>query len=226
MNEIVQSLIAEINNTRYDYFKSTLYATIYAFTKENGLDLKSGSSRFVLIDDENNLVIKIAKNSFGIDQNRSETNHSDEPFAAKVLENYNNTILVSPKYDMLSEYIHDFLAITTEFKNYTENNSITQILLEIIDDSFENWTEAQNNEDSVIMQAIDEIANLFETYPNDIHEDNFGVDENDKPVMLDMGMDDEFIDKHESSPVSDERFSIEDMRMHLLNIKDTLLEDV
>lgn len=222
MNETVQFLIDEINNTRYDYLKSTLYD----FADENGLELKSGSSRFALIDDENNLVIKIAKNSFGIDQNRSETNHSNEPFAAKVLENYNNIILVSPKYDMLSEYIHDFLAMTTEFKNYTENNSITQILLEIIDDSFENWTEAQNNEDSVIMHAIDEIANLLETYPNDIHEDNFGVDENDKPVMLDMGMDDEFIDKHDSDAVSNERFSIEDMRMHLINIKNILLETV
>lgn len=197
MNETVRFLIEALQNSTHHY----LEFDIRDFADENHLDFQEGSSRYVLIDSTNHFVIKIAINDFGIDQNKTEAYHSGEPYVTKVLENYNDVIIVTPEYEMLEDRIHVFLNNDNYHRNLRYGDSqLNDILFDIVEDSFENLQEAINNEDMVVKLAIDEITGLLPEFPCDIHSGNFGVDflnELDTPILIDNGIDRVFLETHD-----------------------------
>lgn len=196
MNETVHFLIEALQNSNHEFLEYELNN----FADENRLEFDRGSSRYVLIDRINHFVIKIAINSFGVDQNKTETYHSGEPYVTKVLENYNNVIIVTPEYEMLTNRIHEFLNEPDFYNSLKPGESQTNdILLEIQEHQFADRQDAIDNEDEFINVAIDNISALPDERPQDVHEDNFGIDfltENDRPLMLDNGIDYAFCETH------------------------------
>lgn len=196
MNETVHFLIEALQNSNHEFLEYDLNN----FADENRLEFDKGSSRYVLIDRINHFVIKIAINSFGIDQNETEAYHSGEPYVTKVIENYNNVIIVTPEYEMLTSRIHKFLNEPDFYNSLKHGESETNdILFDIIEHDFDNKQHAVDNEDEFIMNVIDTISLLPNEYPQDIHEENFGIDflsDTDAPIMLDNGIDYAFCETH------------------------------
>ena len=197
MNETVHFLIEALQNSSSHSF---LEFELNNFADENRLEFDQGSSRYVLIDRINHFVIKIAINSFGVDQNETEAYHSGEPFVTKVLENYNNVIIVTPEYEMLTNRIHEFLNDSDFYHSLQFGESETNdILLEIQEHQFADRKEAIDNEDEFIIVAMEDISELLDEQPQDVHEDNFGIDflsDTDAPLMLDNGIDYAFCETH------------------------------
>lgn len=200
MNETVRFLIEALQNSRYEY--SDIEFELRDFADENRLEFDQGSSRYVLIDHEHHLVFKIAINSFGIDQNETEAYHSGEPYVTKVIENYNNVIIVTPEYEMLTNRIHKFLNEPDFYNSLKHGESETNdILFDIIEHDFDTKQDAIDKEDEIIIMAIDDVAQLPNEYPRDIHEGNFGIDflgDNDAPIILDNGIDYAFCETHDN----------------------------
>lgn len=196
MNETVHFLIEALQNSNHKF----LIYELTDFADENRLEFDQGSSRYVLIDRINHFVIKIAINSFGVDQNKTEAYHSGEPYVTKVLENYNNVIIVTPEYEMLKNRIHDFLNEPDFYNSLKRGESETNdILLNIQEHDFADRQDAIDNEDEFIIMAMEDISELLDEQPRDVHEDNFGIDfltENDRPLMLDNGIDYAFCETH------------------------------
>lgn len=197
MNETVHFLIEALQNSSSH---SLLDFELSNFADENRLEFDQGSSRYVLIDRINHFVIKIAINSFGVDQNETEAYHSGEPYVTKVIENYNNVIIVTPEYEMLTNRIHEFLNEPDFYNSLKHSESETNdILFDIIAHDFDNKQHAVDNEDEFIINAMDDIALLPNEYPQDVHEENFGIDflsDNDAPIILDNGIDYAFCETH------------------------------
>lgn len=204
MNKTVQLLIETLQNSTNKYTEFE----IRNFADKNRLKFNQGSSRYVIIDNE--IVIKIAINSYGIDQNKTETKHSGEPGATLVLDNYNNVIIVAPRYETLQDRINKFLTDDNYFKTITRGQSVTNDILLNIQTQYPNRTEAAFNESDFAINVISEIVDLFPTYPEDMHLGNFGIDyknPKDLPIMLDNGIDVAFYDTHDDC-VSNEIFTI------------------
>lgn len=196
MNETVHFLIKALQNSNDKFLEDELNN----FADKNRLEFNKGSARYVLIDHLNHFVIKIAVNSFGIDQNATETYHSGEPYVTKVIENYNDVIIITPEYEMLTNRIHEFLNEPDFYNSLPRGESETNdILCNIIEHDFNTQQDAIDNEDEFIILTIEDISALLDEQPQDVHEDNFGIDflaEKDKPLMLDNGIDYTFCEKH------------------------------
>lgn len=204
MNETVQLLIKTLQNSRNKYTECELRD----FVEKNNLALTKGSSRYVIIDNE--IVIKLAINSYGIDQNKTETKHSGEPGATLILENYNDVIVVAPRYETLQDRINKFLTDDDYFKNITRGQSVTNDILLNIQTKYPNRNEAKLDEFDFTANAISEIIDLFPTYFEDMHTGNLGIDcknPKDLPIMLDTGIDSAFYATHEDG-TSNEIFTI------------------
>lgn len=204
MNKTVQLLIKTLQNSRNKYTECELRD----FVEKTHLVFKKGSSRYVIIANE--IVIKLAINSYGIDQNRTETKHSGEPGATLVLENYNNVIIVAPKYETLQDRIHKFLTDDTYFKNIQRGQSVTNDILLNIQTKYATRNEAKFDEFYFSFDVISEIGNLFPKHPIDMHPGNFGIDyknPKDLPIMIDTGIDEAFHSNHEDC-ISHEVFTI------------------
>lgn len=195
-SETVGFLIEALQNSNREFLEYELRT----FADENRLEFDRGSSRYVLIDRINHFVIKIAVNSFGIDQNETEAKYSGEPYVTKVIENYNNVIIVTPEYEMLINRIHAFLNEPDFYNSLKRGESETNdILFDILANDFNTKQEAIYNEDDFIIKVMDNIALLPNEYPQDVHEENFGIDflsDGDKPIMLDNGIDYAFCETH------------------------------
>lgn len=204
MNKTVQLLIETLQNSRTEYMECELRD----FVEKTNLALTKGSSRYVIIDNE--IVIKIAINSYGIDQNETETKHSGEPGATLVLDNYNNVIIVAPRYETLQDRINKFLTDDDYFKTITHGQSVTNDILLNIQTKYPNRNEAKLDEFDFTTNAMSEILDLFPTYFEDMHPGNFGIDyknPKDLPIMLDTGIDNTFYATHEDG-TSNEIFTI------------------
>jgi len=202
--ETMEFLIEALQNSNTFLKKELIY-----FAEENKMTFDSGSSRYVLIDHENHFVIKIAINDFGIDQNKTESKYSGKMYVTKVLENYNNVILITPEYEPLKVRIHKFLSEPYFQKSLLRGSSQTNdMLFDIQDDYFADREDAIENEYEFTNLAMENIVELMDDYPQDVHAGNFGIDfqnKNDMPIMIDTGMDEEFVKTHEEF-ISKSRF--------------------
>ena len=101
---------------------------------------------------------------------------------------------------MLANRIHAFLNEPDFYNSLKRGESETNdILVDIIEHNFDNQQHAVDNEDAFIINAMDEIALLPNEYPQDVHEENFGIDflsDGDKPIILDNGIDYAFCETH------------------------------
>ena len=209
VSETVVFLIEALQNSRTFFKKELMY-----FAEENRMSFDRGSSRYVLIDHDNHFAIKIAINDFGIDQNKTEAKSSGKMYTTKVLKNYNNVNIVTPEYEPLETRIHKFLSDPYFQKQFLRGKSQTNdMLFDIQDDNFADRQDALENEDEFVALAMESIVKLMDEYPQDVHAGNFGIDfqnKNDTPIMLDTGMDEEFVKTHRDC-ISKSRFDTYEM---------------
>lgn len=225
-DETVRFLIEALQNSSTPLEEELIY-----FADENRMAFDHGSSRYVLIDHDNHFAIKIAINDFGIDQNKTEAKSSGKMYTTKVLKNYNNVIIITPEYEPLETRIHKFLSDTYFQKPFLRGESQTNdLLFDIQDDNFADRQDAVENEDEFVKIAMESIGELMDEYPQDVHAGNFGIDfqnKNDIPIMLDTGIDEEFVKTHRNC-ISKSRFDTYEILDKLFESKSmiNLLQEV
>ena len=149
--------------------------------------LSSGSSRIVYLTPEHT-IIKLAKNSKGIAQNRAESNPKMySPYINKILSRASNYSWIQTNYlDKITE--KDFKRMTgLNFKDFGE---AVRYALKNVSENSEigkppNFEEISKSE---IFEEIKRLGQEFDLMPGDIARISSWGKKNNQPVLIDAGL--------------------------------------